>query len=165
MDLNIKGPLQCIREVQLNNYMATASVLFQVVRAWKEEEIISLYQSAGWWRDYYDPSGIAPLINGSFIFVVGIDSRTGKAVAMGRVLSDQIITGYIHDLCVLTEKRGLGIGKGILDFIIKEARGAGLSSLFLVAEPDTSVFYKKSGFICDKDLIFLTYNPDGQYET
>lgn len=145
--------------------MATASVLFQVVRAWKEDEIISLYQSAGWWRDYYDPSGIAPLINGSFLFAVGIDSKTGKAVAMGRVLSDQTIVGYIHDLCVLTEKRGFGIGMGILEFIIKEARSAGLSSLFLVAEPDTSAFYEKSGFICDKGMIFLTYNPDGQYET
>ncbi|HWQ63294.1 MAG TPA: GNAT family N-acetyltransferase [Methanospirillum sp.] len=145
--------------------MATAPVLFQVVRAWKEDEIIALYQSAGWWRNYYDPTGIAPLIRGSFIFAVGIDSRTGKAVAMGRVISDQIFTGYIHDLCVLTEKRGLGIGMGILDFIIQQAKCAGLSSLFLVAEPGTTAFYKKSGFISNKGKIFLTYNPDGQYET
>ncbi|PWR74089.1 GNAT family N-acetyltransferase [Methanospirillum lacunae] len=145
--------------------MATEPVLFRVVRAWNKDEIIALYQSAGWWRNYYDPKGIAPLIKGSFIFALGIDSRTGKAVAMGRVLSDQIITGYIHDLCVLTDKRGLGIGMGILDFIIQEAKYAGLSSLFLVAEPDTTVFYKKSGFICNKGLIFLSYNPDGQYET
>ncbi len=145
--------------------MTTAPVRYQVVKGWNDDEIIALYRSAGWWRDYYDPSGIAPLIKGSFIFAVGIDTRTGRAVAMGRIISDGVSTGYIHDLCVLTEMRGMHVGAGILDFLIREAQAAGLSSVYLVAEPDTQSFYEKSGFISDKGLIFLTYNPDGQYET
>ncbi|WP_319578118.1 GNAT family N-acetyltransferase [uncultured Methanospirillum sp.] len=145
--------------------MTTAPVTYQVVKGWNDDDIIALYRSAGWWRDYYDPSGIAPLIKGSFIFVVGIDSGTGRAVAMGRIISDGVGAGYIHDLCVLTEVRGMHIGAGILEFLVREAHAAGLSSLYLVAEPDTQSFYEKSGFISDNGLIFLTYNPDGQNET
>lgn len=157
-----------IREETKSTYvgsMTTAPVTYQVVTGWNDDDIIALYQSAGWWREYYDPSGIAPLIKGSFIFAVGIDTGTGRAVAMGRIISDRVSIGYIHDLCVLTEMRGMHVGAGILDFLIKAAKAAGLSSLYLVAEPDTQSFYEKSGFISDNGLIFLTQNPDGQYET
>jgi aralkylamine N-acetyltransferase len=145
--------------------MTTTPVLYQVVRVWDEADIIALYRSAGWWRDYYDPAGIAPLIEGSFIFAIATLAENGRAVAMGRILSDRVSTGYIHDLCVLSEVRGMHIGTGILHYLIQQGRAANLSSLYLVAEPDTLLFYEKSGFISEKGLIFLTHNPDLQYET
>lgn len=136
--------------------MDAALVAYQSVRKWEVPDIIELYRSAGWWRDDYDPAGIQPLIQGSFIFAVGVHNITGKAVAMGRILSDKVSTGYIQDLCVLQEMRGMGIGSGLLNFLIQEGLNAGLYSLHLVAEPDTRSFYEKSGFISDNGLIFLT---------
>ena len=142
----------------------TVPVRFKRVFSWDPDDIVALYRSAGWWEDRYDPGGIEPLIAGSQIFVVGISEKTGKAVAMGRILSDQVQTGYVHDLCVLDDFRGQGVGTSLLTYLIGEGRDAGIRSLFLVAEPDTSGFYKKSGFINQKGLIFLIMNTEGSNE-
>lgn len=144
--------------------MDVMPIAYQVVQEWDISDIIELYQSAGWWREHYDPTGIPPLIEGSFIFAVGIHTLTGKAVAMGRILSDHVSTGYIQDLCVLKEMRGMQIGTGLLNFLIQEGQKAGISSLRLIAEPDTRSFYEKSGFISNKELIFLTNTPDELHE-
>ncbi|PKL60940.1 MAG: N-acetyltransferase [Methanomicrobiales archaeon HGW-Methanomicrobiales-4] len=138
---------------------------FKIVREWDCGEIVDLYRSAGWWEEYYDPNGIQLLISGSFIFMLGISTRTGKAVAMGRILSDRIKIGYIQDLCVLSELRGMRIGTNLLGALIQAGQSAGLSSLHLVAEPGTISFYEKSGFISEKGLIFLTKTPGGLHET
>jgi aralkylamine N-acetyltransferase len=138
---------------------------FKIVREWDSREIIDLYRSAGWWEEQYDPEGIQPVISGSYIFMLGISSRTGKAVAMGRILSDRINTGYIQDLCVLSELRGMRIGANLLAALIQAGQSAGLSSLHLVAEPGTISFYEKSGFISEKGLIFLTKTPGGLHES
>ncbi len=145
--------------------MLDLSVAFQIVSSWDSDDIITLYQSAGWWRDWYDPAGIAPLIQGSFIFIVGVQRDTGKAVAMGRMLSDRVATGYIQDLCVLSELRGRHIGVSLLNVLIVEAKRRGISSIYLVAEPDTRSFYEKSGFICNSGMIFLTNTLEESYET
>lgn len=138
---------------------------FKIIERWDSQDIIRLYRSAGWWEEWYDPAGIQPLITGSFIFVVGVHRETGVAVAMGRILSDKVEVGIIQDLCVLQDLRGQGLGKGLLEFLIKEGKRAGLSSIFLVAEPGTRSFYEKSGFISDNGMIFLTKNPDEMHET
>lgn len=139
-------------------------VRFQRVSEWDAQDIIELYRSAGWWEDYYDPSGILPLIQGSDIFAVGICEKTGRAVAMGRIISDRVKTGYIHDLCVLNEYRGKQIGTRLLTFLVETGQASGLESLLLVAEPDTSRFYMKSGFVCKNGLFFLLMNTDGTNE-
>ena len=46
-------------------------------------------------------SRINDLIRGSFLFAVAIDISTGRAVGMGRVISDGIADAYIQDLVVL----------------------------------------------------------------
>jgi aralkylamine N-acetyltransferase len=138
---------------------------YKIVREWDSGEIVDLYRSAGWWEEYYDPDGIQSLISGSFIFMIGINSGTGRAVAMGRILSDHLNTGYIQDLCVLSGLRGMRIGTNLLGALVQAGQDAGLSSLHLVAEPNTRSFYEKSGFISEKGLIFLTKTPGGLNET
>jgi ribosomal protein S18 acetylase RimI-like enzyme len=140
-------------------------VEFKIVHDWDSGDIIDLYRSAGWWEEYYDPRGIHPLITGSFIFMVGISIRTGRAVAMGRILSDGVQTGYIQDLCVLPSYQGMQIGTNLLAALILAGLKAGLSSLHLVAEPGTTPFYEKTGFISQKEMIFLTRTPGGYNET
>lgn len=140
-------------------------VRFTCIREWDTPDIVALYRSAGWWDDAYDPAGILPLIQGSYIFVVAVNEDTGNAVGMGRIISDNVKTGYIHDLCVLADYRGMQIGTRLLSFLVKAGRSAGLQSLYLVAEPGTSQFYEKSGFISEEGLIFLIHNTEMRYET
>jgi len=141
--------------------MDTDPVLFRAVNDWDHQEIVDLYESAGWWDEGYDPEGIGPLIRGSFLFVVGISRRVGKAVAMGRIISDHVQTGYIQDLCVLQEMRGHGIGSRLLAYLTTAGRRTGLDCLYLVAEPGTCSFYEISGYTCNDDQVFLLRNQAG----
>nr|HRD16162.1 N-acetyltransferase [Methanothrix soehngenii] len=78
-------------------------VVVEFVSRWKEEDIVELYRAGGWWREYMDPSHLNDLIQGSFLFAVAVDGRSGRAVGMGRVISDGVSDGYIQDLVVLAD--------------------------------------------------------------
>lgn len=135
--------------------MDESLIQFLIVQEWPSDEIVDLYRAAGWWKDEYDPSEIPRLMRGSYIFVVGIDRSSGKAVAMGRILSDNVKTGYIQDLCVHTDMRGQKIGKALLNYLVQSGMNAGLKYLFLIAEPDTNSFYERAGFIQIRSTTFL----------
>lgn len=120
------------------------------------DSILKLYRDAGWWKEEYDPKEIPRLIESSFIFIIGLSKETQEIIAMGRVISDGVY-GIIQDLCVLKKYRGKGIGKLLIDFMIDSAKNAGLFRIILVAEPGTEFLYQKSGFISDRNQIFLLH--------
>ena len=77
----------------------------------------------------------------SYKIVTAWDS--GKIVGVGRMISDGECYGWIHDIAVLPSYRKLGIGKGVMDELVKnnEKLLIGLTSSFEAVE-----FYKKLGF-------------------
>ena len=74
-----------------------------LVRNWDTEEIRSLYREAGWWKEEWDPAHLSLLISGSLAFAVAVDHESGRAVAMGRVISDGSSDAYIQDMVVKSE--------------------------------------------------------------
>jgi GNAT superfamily N-acetyltransferase len=118
----------------------------QLVQAWDEVEIADLYRAGGWWKEEYDQKELPRLIRGSFLFVVAVDKKTGRAVGMGRVISDGVSDGYIQDLVVLPENRKAGIGAQIVSTLVKNCVDQGISWIGLIAEPDTEKFYQPFGF-------------------
>jgi len=133
-------------------------VELHAVRAWDSEEIVSLYRSAGWWKEGRDePSEIGALIRGSLVFVVAVDRATGKTVGMGRAISDGVSDAYIQDLVVLPEYRGRGIGKAILRRILAACRKKGISWIGLIAEGGTGDFYRPHGFWVDEGDVPMMY--------
>ena len=124
-----------------------AGVDVHVVTSWDTGEILALYRSAGWWHDGEDdPAGIPGIIRGSLVFIVAVDRRSGKAVGMGRAISDGVSDAYIQDLVVLPEYRGRGIGKAILRRILAVCREHGIGWIALIAEGGTGDFYRGHGF-------------------
>jgi GNAT superfamily N-acetyltransferase len=117
-----------------------------LVRSWKEEQIVELYRAAGWWKEGMDQTRINDLIQGSFLFAVAIDITTGKAVGMGRVISDAISDAYIQDLVVLADWRNFGVGKMILDTLLEECKIRKIAWIGLIAEPGKEDFYSTLGF-------------------
>jgi len=117
-----------------------------LVRSWQEEQIVDLYRSAGWWKEEMDASRINDLIRGSFIFAVAIDISTGRAVGMGRVISDGISDAYIQDLVVHGDWRSWGVGKMILTALLKECKFREIAWIGLIAEPGKEEFYRSLGF-------------------
>lgn len=125
--------------------MGTESIV-RLVKSWDEHEIADLYRAGGWWKEEYSEKEIPALIRGSFLFAVAVHPMSGKAVAMGRVISDGVSDGYIQDLVVLPSSRGSGVGKQIVRVLIDGCRNAGISWISLIAEPETEQFYEPLGF-------------------
>jgi GNAT superfamily N-acetyltransferase len=122
------------------------AIAVQLVQAWDGDEIANLYRAGGWWKEEYDPKELSRLILGSFLFVVAVDLKTGRAVGMGRVIADGVSDGYIQDLVVLPEYRKTGIGTRIVEVLVNKCVERGISWIGLIAEPGTEKFYLPFGF-------------------
>jgi len=135
----------------------TDNIEILTVREWDINEISDLYREGNWWKEEWDATHLNKLIRGSFAFIVASDSKTGKAVGMGRVISDGVSDAYIQDLVVHHAFRGRGIGRQILNTLISECTSAGISWIGLIAQPETEEFYIPSGFQRMKGHIPLLY--------
>ena len=121
-------------------------IAVMVVPGWDEEEITALYKAGGWWKEEYKTEELRYLIQGSFAFAVATNTKTGKAVGMGRVIADGVSDGYIQDLVVLPQYRKSGIGRQIVAALVNRCLQSGITWIALIAEPDTETFYRPLGF-------------------
>ena len=135
----------------------SASIEVRRVDTWNVAEIADLYRAGGWWQETWDQEGIRPLIKGSFAFVVAVDPKTGKAVGMGRIISDGVSDGYIQDLVVLPHYRKSGIGGRIVSELVASGTARGLGWIGLIAEPGSDQFYSSLGFQPMKGHIPMIY--------
>jgi ribosomal protein S18 acetylase RimI-like enzyme len=137
--------------------MDTDNIEIRFVDSWSIDEIVELYRAGGWWKESYDPSLIHQMIAGSFVFAVVVDNNSDKAVGMGRVISDGISDAYIQDLVLLPKYRGCGIGKKLVDFLIKQCLSKGIVWIGVIAEPGSDKLYRGLGFKPMKDHIPMLY--------
>jgi len=135
-------------------------IRISLVRSWDAQEIVALYRAGGWWKDEYNPAEIPGLIKGSFAFAVAIDETGGRAVGMGRVISDGVSDAYIQDLVVLPSYRKQGAGKALLRALLSACNKAGLSWIALIAEPGSEPFYRELGFSPMEGHIPLMYRGE-----
>ena len=133
----------------------------RLVKSWDNEEIDDLYRAGGWWREEYDPSTLGSLIQGSFSFAVAVNKKTGKAIGMGRVISDGVSDGYIQDLVVLPVYRKSGIGREMISALVGQCVQSGITWIALIAEPDTEEFYQPLGFKPMERHIPMIFRGDG----
>ena len=124
---------------------------------WSKEDIVALYKSAGWWKESYDPSAIKQLITGSFAFAVAVNPSSGKAIGMGRIISDGVSDAYIQDLVVLPEYRGQGIGKQLVNALLDRCLSKGMTWIGLISEPGQDGFYSSIGFKTMNNHIPMIY--------
>lgn len=121
-------------------------IAIHCVQSWNVEEIVNLYRAGGWWKDEYSPGDLPRLIRGSFVFAVAVDQKSGRAVGMGRVISDAVSDGYIQDLVVLPGFRNRGIGAQVISALVQKCRESGVLWIGLIAQPGTEQFYIPLGF-------------------
>ncbi len=136
----------------------------ELVSSWDEDEIADLYRAGGWWKEEYRVEEIRHLIRGSFAFAVVVDEGTGRAIGMGRVLSDGVSDAYIQDLVVLPEFRKAGVGASLVTALVKRCHEKGLTWIALIAEPDSEEFYRPLGFARMEGhipMIFRGREPNG----
>ena len=133
-------------------------IRIELVNFWDVEQIVELYRSEGWWKDFMDKSRIPELIRGSYLFALAIDISTGKPIGMGRVISDGIADAYIQDLVVLPEWRNKNAGGMIVSALIEQCVSNGISWIGLIAQPGTDAFYTSLGFEPMAGHVPMLYN-------
>jgi aralkylamine N-acetyltransferase len=136
-------------------------IVIQLVRSWDNNEIADLYRAGGWWKEEYDPAALVSLIQGSFSFAVAVEKKTGKAIGMGRVISDGVSDGYIQDLVVLADYRKSGIGREMVSALVERCIQSGITWIALIAEPDTENFYLPLGFVPMQGYVPLIFRGEG----
>ena len=127
---------------------------------WNIDEIIDLYKAGGWWKDDYNTSDIDLVIKGSFAFALAIEINSGKAIGMGRIISDGVSDAYIQDLVILKEYRGIGIGTKIVKSLIQKCNTNNIQWLALIAEPHQSEFYIPLGFKTMENYTPMKFNNE-----
>lgn len=70
--------------------------------------------------------------------------ESGKLVGVGRALADGIDCSYICDVAVLPSHQGAGIGKRIVEKLVKLSKGH--KKIILYTYPGKEPFYLKLGF-------------------
>ena len=116
------------------------------MRNWNTEEILALYQNARWWHTDFLIADIPRILQGSYAFVVAVNAGSGKAIGMGRILSDGVSDAYIQDLIVHSEYRRKGIGRKILLRLLSICTTAKIDWIGLIAEHGTEEFYEELDF-------------------
>ena len=124
---------------------------------WSEDDIVNLYRAGGWWKESYDKSKIKDLIKGSFAFAVVIENKTNKTAGMGRILSDGISDAYLQDIIILPEYRKKGLGKYLVDELVKYCYSKNIKWIALISEPNQDGFYSNIGFKKMKNYTPMKY--------
>jgi len=126
--------------------MEKKRIEIRLVESWPIDEIVDLYKAGGWWKDWYTKEGIPDLISKSFAFAVAVETATGKAVGMGRLISDGVSDAYIQDVVVFKEYRNHEVGRQLVQALIDLCLSKNLVWIGLIAEPGTDSFYQYLGF-------------------
>jgi len=130
---------------------------FEFVTEAPLEEIINLYKEGNWWKESPTFRAQVPkIITGSFAFILVRDSAK-KIIGMGRVISDGISDGYIQDLILYKEYRGLGLGQEMVRLLTKYCQDRGVWWVGLIAEPGTTGFYESMGFVALTDHMAMLH--------
>jgi spermidine synthase len=108
------------------------------------EQIVSLYSRQGWWVKGDSHALAAALIRKSHCFLAVFDK--GRAIGMGRAISDRVSDAYIQDVMVLDEYRGRDIGSRIIRALKRRLKADGIKWLGLIAQDNSEGFYRKLGF-------------------
>ena len=110
------------------------------------EDFIRLKVETGFWERPVEQVKIA-LDNGLFNVTAVCD---GKVVGMGRLVGDGAMYWYLQEIIVLPEYQGCGIGKSIVNRLLKYIKDNSIPgtnvSIGLTAVKGKEPFYEKLGF-------------------
>ena len=125
------------------------------------EQLHALFVSAGWSDDPTEYLNVfnAPFINSTLVISAWDNERL---VGVVRVLSDKIVRSVIHDLVVLPEYKGKGIGKELVRRCIAHFPN---SEWLVQTEKHIIPYYEKMGFRTHEAVLTIPSAYDPANET
>ncbi len=107
------------------------------------EELIKLYEALGWNSLKLSANDLERMCKQSWYAVYAFDGQ--QLVGMGRVISDGVITGIICGVGVLPSYQSKGIGKDIVNRIVKYCEQNKVIPQLMCVE-SLEPYYKELGF-------------------
>ncbi|EOA17351.1 hypothetical protein CARUB_v10005633mg [Capsella rubella] len=111
-----------------------------------EESLASSLYPSEFRRQYKDESSLGDLLHNA----LPLTPSTGKLVGFGRAYSDYGLTASIHDLMVLPSLQRMGIGRLIVNRIVRLLTSRDIYDIAALCFEDERPFFKACGFGDDR---------------
>ncbi len=112
---------------------------------YNENEILSLYKSAGWINYTKDPSMLKDAYENSLCIIAADEDDTLAGII--RVVGDGYSVIFIQDLLVLPEYQRKGIGTMLMNSVLEKYGNVYQTILMTDDTEKTNAFYSSLGFI------------------
>nr|YP_009397133.1 hypothetical protein [Thuretia quercifolia]ARW66319.1 hypothetical protein [Thuretia quercifolia] len=114
-------------------------------------DLEELCDSVGWVRRPLKK--VKKAIDNSFLIVYLFYYRKNhkRLIGFARATSDEAFNATIWDVVIHPDFQGRGLGKALMNQLIKKLRYYDISTITLFADPQVIKFYKQLGFIIDPD--------------
>jgi len=109
-------------------------------------ELDQLLQTVGWSRR---PMRRVKRALEFSILVIGVwrhDDKFPRLIGFARCTGDGVIEATIWDVAINPVYQGLGLGKVLMKYLLKELKGLGISKVTLFADAEVVKFYKSQGW-------------------
>jgi len=86
------------------------------------------------------------------ILVIGLwrhDDKFPRLIGFARCTGDGILEATVWDVAVNPVYQGLGLGKELMKYILKELKNIGILKVSLFADAEVVPFYKRQGWILE----------------
>nr|YP_009295219.1 GCN5-like N-acetyltransferase [Dasya binghamiae]AOH77231.1 GCN5-like N-acetyltransferase [Dasya binghamiae] len=135
----------------LNNNGKTLDIYLNINNQINLYDLEKLCDSVGWVKRPIKKVKIA--IDNSFLIACLFYYKHNKKQLIGfaRATSDNSFNATIWDVVIHPDFQGQGLGKELMNQIIKYLRYYDISTITLFADPQVIKFYKHLGFIIDPD--------------
>ncbi|NJM27898.1 MAG: GNAT family N-acetyltransferase [Pseudanabaena sp. RU_4_16] len=131
----------------------SGQIFFSTERDIDLYELEELCDSVGWSRRPIRK--VRKAIEHSFVVISVREHRGGfnRLIGFARATSDHAFNATIWDVVVHPEFQGKGLGKALMQEVVKELRRADISNISLFADAHVVDFYRQLGFNADPEGI------------
>ena len=121
------------------------SIRFSHDKGISPQDVQDLCASVGWSRR--EPVLIARALNNSLAVVIAWEE--GLLVGFARATGDQVFNATVWDVAVRPSHQRRGIGRLVMNELLKELDSYEIPLVTLYADPGTDTFYRRFGFSTD----------------
>ena len=111
----------------------------------QQQELLELFVQA----DFADLADGTEWLNDAVagsLAAAGAFSESGKLIGFARALGDGVSDCYIQDVAVHKDYRKQGIGRALVEFLLKHLQECNIEWIGLIATPGNADFYRRLGF-------------------
>ncbi len=128
-------------------------VFFSTNREIDLYELEELCDSVGWARRPIRK--VKKAIECSFLVVTmwEIKGNRRRLVGFARATSDHAFNATVWDVVIHPNLQSKGLGKALMQYIIRKLRHSDISNITLFADPQVVDFYRRLGFVLDPEGI------------